>query len=382
LIDASANNGASRFFAASHGTSAWSRPRSGRYRRARVGDAARHADADQVGGQRIEAGGLGVEGEAPGLARVGDEGRQVGERQDAVGRVRGARRLGLRREEPRTAEIELGERRFIAAERAVDAEGIERRQVGHVGELDQAAGQLGLGLERLDVLALLALELIAVGQHRGEVAVLLEQLGRGLRADAGDAGNVVGAVADHAQVIDHLLRRDALLLQQFLGAAQDVLARIPGADAVVQELVDVLVLGAQAHIHAGGARLFRQGREHIVGLVARDLEDRHPARAQDLLDIVELCRQQVRHRVAMGLVLGEDLAAEAVADVEHAHQVRQQRILPQIAHQIGKRIRHAGRPPAGTGERRHAEEELVGVVVAVDGHQRFSRHQTPEMNGY
>ena len=225
-------------------------------------------------------------------------------------------------------------------------------------------------------------ELVAVGQHRCQIAVLLEQFRRGLRPDAGDAWNVVGTVTDHTQVIDHLFRRDAFLCQQLLRSAQDVLTRIPGADAVVQQLVDVLVFRAQAHVHAGRRRLFREGREHIVGFVPFDLQDRHAAGAQDLLDVIQLRGEQIGHRIAVRLVVGEDLVAEAVADVEHAHQMGQQRILPQIPCEIGERIRHAGRSPTGTGERRHTEEELVGVVVAVDGHQRFSRHQTPEINGY
>ena len=76
----------------------------------------------------------------------------------------------------------------------------------------------------------------------------------------------------------------------------------------------------------------------------------------------------------MRFIFSKDLIAKTVTDIEHARQVRYQRILPQIAHQIGEGIRHARRPPTGTGQRRHAEEESVGVVVAVDDHQRFSRH--------
>ena len=92
-----------------------------------IGDSTRHADTDQIGGQRIETGGLGIEGEPSGPADVGDVGGQLGEREDAVGCIRGAGRLGLRREEPRPTEVELGECRFVTTESPVDAVGIQRR---------------------------------------------------------------------------------------------------------------------------------------------------------------------------------------------------------------------------------------------------------------
>ena len=49
------------------------------HRCALVGNATRHADANQVGGQRIKAGGFGVEGKPPDGANVGNIAGQIRE---------------------------------------------------------------------------------------------------------------------------------------------------------------------------------------------------------------------------------------------------------------------------------------------------------------
>ena len=56
------------------------------------------------------------------------------------------------------------------------------------------------------------------GQHGLQVAELLDQLGRGLGADAWDAGHIVDAVAHQREHVADLLRRHAELLLEHLGA--------------------------------------------------------------------------------------------------------------------------------------------------------------------
>ena len=60
-----------------------------------------------------------------------------------------------------------------------------------------------------DLAPLRLLDLAGARQQRFEVAVLLDQLRRGLDADAGHARHVVGGVADQRLDVDHLVRRDA-----------------------------------------------------------------------------------------------------------------------------------------------------------------------------
>ena len=76
------------------------------------------------------------------------------------------------------------------------------RDAGVVGVLDQV------------LLALRAGDLVDALQHLLQRAELLQQLGRGLLADPGDAGDVVGGVAAQAHQVGDQLRRDAVALDR------------------------------------------------------------------------------------------------------------------------------------------------------------------------
>ncbi len=82
---------------------------------------------------------------------------------------------------------------------------LQRRQLlrhaGVVGVLDQVLLALGAG------------DLIDARQHLLQRAELLQQLGRGLLADPGDAGDVVGGVAAQAHQVGDQLRRHAVALR-------------------------------------------------------------------------------------------------------------------------------------------------------------------------
>ncbi len=85
----------------------------------------------------------------------------------------------------------LGQRR-IAFERDEPA-----RQARHLGMLDQRLAQLGLG------------DGLGRGEHALQIAKLLDELRGGLGADAGNAGDVVDAVAHQRQHVAKLVRPHA-----------------------------------------------------------------------------------------------------------------------------------------------------------------------------
>ena len=108
-----------------------------------------------------------------------------------------------------------------------------------------------IALRRLEVLLPLgAGNLIDVGQQVVERAELLQQLGRRLDADAGHAGHVIHRVADQRLQVDHLLRRDAPVGQQFGPAELLALAQVVQADVFVDELAAILVAGAEVNVEA------------------------------------------------------------------------------------------------------------------------------------
>ena len=84
-----------------------------------------------------------------------------------------------------------------------------------VHQLARDARQLGILLQRLAPLGLL--DLAGARQQRLEVAVLVDELGRGLDADARHARHVVGRIAGQRLDVDDLVGRDAELLHHRLG---------------------------------------------------------------------------------------------------------------------------------------------------------------------
>ena len=151
-----------------------------------------------------------------------------------------------------------------------------------------------------------------------EVPVGGDELGRGLLADAGDAGQVVARVAAQRRVLGVLRGRDA-------GALEDaglVVERVVGDAALVvehldvrvgHELVAVAVAGDDHHVDAVGGGPRRERRDHVVGLDARDLQRRDLQRVEHLVDQRDLRHEEVGRLLAAALVVGVELVAEVLA---------------------------------------------------------------------
>ena len=122
----------------------------------------------------------------------------------------------------------------------------------------------GIG-QRLAALRLL--DLAGAGEQRFEIAVFVDELRRGLDADAGRAGHVVGRIAGERLDVDDLVGPDAEIFDDFLDADLPLLAgafrarfarsRIVHRDARLDELHEVLVgrndqdVGARARAPGG-----------------------------------------------------------------------------------------------------------------------------------
>ena len=144
--------------------------------------------------------------------------------------------------------------------------------------------------------------------HRAETK---HQVARPFVADARRAGNVVHRVALERQQVRHLGGRNTHELGHFGRVVQGVvLGRVEHPDALVHQLEHVLVAGNNDHVHAGGRRLPRDGSDHVVGLVARAFDHRHPHRPEQAADQRDLPGQVLGHRRAVGLVVREFLLAK------------------------------------------------------------------------
>ncbi len=233
-----------------------------------------------------------------------------------------------------------------------------RRDV--VAQLDQSLGdarQLGVALQRLAPLGLL--DLAGPCEQRLEVAVLAQQLGRGLDADAWHTRHVVGRIAGQRLHVDDLVRRDAELLHHRLGSEPLLLDRVEHLDARPDELHQVLV---GRHDGAGAAGLDREpriGRDQVVGLVVVELADGDVERLGRLADQRELRDQVFRRLGPVGLVLVVDLVAEGgAAGVEDHRDVIDLGIVEVERQHAAEAVDRVDRRAVGP---RHRRQRVVGA---------------------
>ena len=168
---------------------------------------------------------------------------------------------------------------------------------------------------RAQVLAHLALDLPRVGNHLVQAAVLHNERGRLLGANARHAGNVVRGVALQTIEVRHQLGRDAVV-QVVHGLRRhnaDVAHALLGGNdlhVVRGQLVHVPVASEEQHLVASLLAAASQGAQDVVALPALALAHRHVQRAQQVLDHGKLLVQGRVHGRALGLVLGQHLHAD------------------------------------------------------------------------
>ncbi len=183
-----------------------------------------------------------------------------------------------------------------------------------------------------DVLAAFALDRAVLGRlhDRVEVPVLCQQLGGRLDPDAVHARDVVRRVAHQGQQIDDLIRADPQILHQVVLGDQLVLVQVVHlrrGGAQSEQLLEVLVLGDDPHtqVRVGLGVTRRERRQHIVGLEPLAPDHWDTDRLERLDRPLDLRHQVLGRRVAVGLVLREELRAEGAvipADIQRDGDMR------------------------------------------------------------
>ena len=210
----------------------------------------------------------------------------------------------------------------------------------------------------------------------GERSVILDQFGRGLRADPEDAGDVVDRIAHQREHVAHQFGRDAELLFDLGGADPRALHRIEHIDraalfAGADQLHQVLVGRDDGDVPALRCRGAGVGGDHVVRLDAGFLDHRQAERAGGVANQREL-RDEVLGRIGpVGLVLVVNLVAEALARlVEHHREVRWPlrlvEILGQLPQHGGVAIDCAHRGALRIGQRGQAMIRAKDVRGTVD----------------
>ena len=166
------------------------------------------------------------------------------------------------------------------------------------------------------MLDLLPVRLEGGAQLRGErrevlidaldAAVVGDEPGRRLLADAGHAGDVVRRVALQRLVVDHLVGPQAESLHDLFGVVDDrVLETLAGGhevDVRCDQLQGVEVAREDQGVETRRLRLLRERADHVVGLEARERIHGHPELVEELLAALELGPQVVGHRLARRLI--------------------------------------------------------------------------------
>ncbi len=345
---------------------------------------------------RVDAGGLGIEGEAIGGLQTGQPRVELGLLQKGVVLRLGldrailgcdfailARRLGLAQQlvEP-LLELQLAVERdqrlavrlaghqvgHLHIQRHID---LDRRQlVGHEGRLAVLLqlGPQGLGAtnrQRRDLVELVIEPLESAGNA-------VKQAAGGFFADAGHTGDVVDLVAHQREEIDDQLRTDAKLGAHALDVVDAAGHGVDQGDVRADQLRHVLVAGGNHHVAPQRRALACQSANHVIRLDPLDAEQRQAQRAHAGMQRLDLAAQIIRHRRAVGFVFGEQLVAEGRALGIEDHGEGAVRILPaQRQQHVQHALHRAGRFAGGGGQRRQGVEGAVKVGRTV--HQNEGR---------
>ena len=189
-------------------------------------------------------------------------------------------------------------------------------------ERDEATREFRLidvGEQRLPALGLL--DFGGTLQKLGQAAVLLDQGGGRLQADAGHTRHVVGGVADQRQRVADLLRSQPLPLGDDRLAVEVALGPVTGLalgagleivepDLVRDELHQVLVGGHDDDLGTSRLGLARVGRDQVVGLVALQLHRVQSEGAHRVAHQRHLALEVVGRVGPMALVVREQLLTE------------------------------------------------------------------------
>jgi hypothetical protein len=130
-----------------------------------------------------------------------------------------------------------------------------------------------------------------------EIPVALQQLSRGLRADAPRAGNVVGRVATQADQIGHLIRTDPVALNDAVGI--DVLHLADARDGTNDgragrgQLVRVAVVREDERGAPGGLLEGGQRRADVIRLPRRNADGGDAERADEHRQGIQLVDQGI-----------------------------------------------------------------------------------------
>ena len=248
-----------------------------------------------------------------------------------------------------------------------------RQLVGQVGHLAlfQQLGRQGFGPTDRQFG-----HFVEVGVKHIQAAADTDQQAQGsLLANPSHARNVVSLVAHQGQVIDDQLGADAEFGLHPLDVIDAAGHGVDQGHQRANQLGHVLVAGGNHHRPPFARTLPGQGADHVIGLHALNAQQRVAEGTHAGVQRLDLHAQFIRHRRAMGFVLGKQLIAKGRPLGIENHRERAVRVL--LAQAL-KHVQHALHRPGGQalgrGQRRHGVKGAVQVRRTVHQNQRGVRH--------
>ena len=344
------------------------------------------ADAEEVGAVGVAAVGLQVEAEDAGGGGFGDPGLEGVERGDGdvgaegglfgggfeLGGLGGGRGGVGEEAEPGRGAAEAHGDEPAGEDRVVGLAGdeaVERLGEGAVaGEFDELTADADLvDVLGQDVAALAGLHGGDRGDDAFDIAVLGDELGGVLGADAGDAGDVVDAVAHEGLDLGDLVGGDAEFGEDFVGADRLLLDGVEHADAVVDQLHQVLVGGDDGSAEAGFGGLGGVGGDEVVGFPVGQFDGGDAEGGGGVSDEGELGFELVGGLGAVGLVVAVEFVAErGAAGVEDDGDVGALVLLEQAGEHVGEAEDGVDGGAVGPGHGREGVEGAEDEAGAVD----------------
>ena len=247
----------------------------------------------------------------------------------------------------------------------------------------QPFGQQYLFAQRLDVLALLSFELIGIFEQVLHGTELAHQFDRTLLADARHTRNIIRRIAPQREDVDHPARVVDTVMLADLFAADDLdsvssLALLINAHGRTDQLPVILIRRHHVNFIPGPGSLHRQRADHIVGLVAGNLDHRNTHRLEHPLDVGHRRNDVLRSSLPVRLVLGINFMAEITAlGVERDAQQARLLAADQIPQEFDEPENRRSIQPFGIAHRAadksiiSAENQRVGIDQEQSLHQQF-----------
>ena len=291
----------------------------------------------------------------------------------------------LRHPRCQRAELHFAQKRHqpLRIER-LDRKRRERAGEGHVVvELDQLLRQTRLLLVLDQRLAAFRLFYFGrAGEQCFEIAISVDQLGRGLDPDAGDTGNVVNAVAAQRLDVDHALRPDPEPLTDLGDADRPILDRIEHRDLVVHELHQILVGGDDGDLGAGLDGVAGVGGNQVVGLEIRELDLADAKCVGGSPDQSKLGDEIGGRLRALRLVLVVEAIAERDAGgVEDDGNMIGVGLAQQLRQHVAEAEHRTGRGPVRARQRRQGVIGAKDETRTVDQKNMMRRRRTGRCGG-